>query len=103
MPEREGLSMSFCESSLEFDLYEEMRRKLALVLTSQGRDAVEAERISLYVMQGVREVPRLLNGLAGSSTTDREVLHLLDLVLGHALSLDKARALLLGQGEEPLH
>jgi hypothetical protein len=95
--------MDFCESSLEFDLYEEMRRKLTHVLITQGRDAVEAERIALYVMQGVREVPRLLNALAGRNTTDREVLDLLDLILVHAAAFDKARALLEGAGDEPPH
>lgn len=94
--------MSFCESSLEFDMFEEMRRRLTRVLTVDGRDAVEAERISLYVMQGVRDVPRLLNALAGRNTTDREVMELLDLVLQHAASFDKARSLLLGEGEQPL-
>ncbi len=88
--------MSFCESSLEFDLYEDMRRRLMRLLVEEGRDAVEAERIALYVMQGVREVPRLLNALAGGNASDREVRMLLDLVLGNASSLDKARALMLG-------
>ena len=95
--------MNFCESSLEFDLYEEMRRRLTLVLTTDGRDAVEAERVALYVMQGVREVPRLLNALAGKKTTDREILVLLDLVLDHAHAFDKARALLAGEEQPPLH
>jgi hypothetical protein len=95
--------MSFCESSLEFDLFEDMRRKLTRLLVEEGRDAVEAERIALYVMQGVREVPKLLNALAGSHTADKEVRKLLDLVLDHGASLDKARALLLGEGEQPVH
>ncbi|HWS55755.1 MAG TPA: hypothetical protein VN228_16570 [Pyrinomonadaceae bacterium] len=95
--------MSFCESSLEFDLFEDMRRKLTRLLVGEGLGEVEAERISLYVMQGVREVPKLLNALAGSQTTAREVRQLLDLVLEHGASLDKARALLQGEGEQPVH
>ena len=95
--------MSFCESSLEFDLFEDMRRKLTLVLVEEGRGQVEAERIALYVMQGVREVPKLLNALAGGHTTAREVRQLLDLILEQGASLDKARALLQGEGEQPLH
>jgi hypothetical protein len=73
------------------------------VLAEEGRDEVEAERIALYVMQGVREVPKLLNALAGSQTTAREIRLLLDVVLEHGASLDKARALLRGEGEQPVH
>jgi len=92
--------MSFCESSLEFDLYEDMRRRLMRMLVAEGRGEVEAERIALYVMQGVREVPRLLNALAGGNASDAEVRHLLDLTLDNAASLEKARALILGEGQE---
>ena len=95
--------MSFCESSLEFDMFEDMRRKLTRLLVEEGRDAVEAERIALYVMQGVREVPKLLNALAGSHTTGREVLALLAAVLDKAPTLDKARAVLEGRDERPVH
>ena len=94
--------MSFHESSLEFDLFEDMRRRLMRLLLAEGRDAVEAERIALYVMQGVREVPKLLNALAGGNATDHEIRPLLDLVLDNADSLDKARALLQGD-EQQLH
>ena len=95
--------MSFSESSLEFDLYEDMRRRLMRLLVGEGRDTVEAERIALYVMKGVREVPRLLGALAGGNATDHEIRPLLDLVLDNAAALDKARALMLGDGEQPLH
>ncbi len=95
--------MNFHESSLEFDLFEDMRRKLTHLLVEEGRDEVEAERIALYVMQGVREVPKLLNALAGGHTTAREIRRLLDLVLDQGASLDKARALLEGEGEQPVH
>ena len=94
--------MSFHESSLEFDLFEDMRRKLTRALVGGGRDEIEAERIALYVMQGVREVPKLLNALAGGNATDHEIRPLLDLVLDNADSLDKARALLQGD-EQQLH
>ncbi|HEV3470877.1 MAG TPA: hypothetical protein VG148_16255 [Pyrinomonadaceae bacterium] len=96
--------MSFCESSLEFDLFEDMRRKLTRLLVEEGREEVEAERIALYVMQGVREVPKLLNALAGSHIPAAEIRDLLDLVLYHGSSLDKARALLAGEGhDQPVH
>jgi hypothetical protein len=95
--------MSFSESSLEFDLFEEMRRKLTRVLTTEVRDAVEAQRIAFYVMQGVREVPRLLNALASRNATEEEIRVLLDLVLDNAASFDRARTLLAGEGEQPIH
>ena len=95
--------MSFCESSLEFDLFEDMRRRLMRLLVEEGRDEVEAERIALYVMQGVREVPRLLNALAGGNASDREVRVLLDLVLDNSASLDKARTLMLGAEGQHVH
>ncbi len=96
--------MNFHESSLEFDLFEDMRRKLTRALVGGGREEIEAERIALYVMQGVREVPALLNALASDRTNEAETRRLLELVLEHAASLDRARALLLDRGgDEPLH
>ena len=95
--------MNFQESSMEFDLFEDMRRKLTRALVVAGREEIEAERIALYVMQGVREVPALLNALASDHTTEGEARRLLELVLENAVSLDRARALLIARGDEPLH
>jgi len=95
--------MNFNESSMEFDLYEDMRLKLTRALVGAGRGRIEAERISLYVMQGVREVPALLNALASDRPNDSETRRLLELVLDNAASLDKARALLLARGDEPVN
>ena len=91
--------MSFCESSLEYDLFENMRRRLARVLADERLEEIEAERVALYVMQGVREVPRLLNALASSNTSDSEARDILKLVLDNAASLERARAILLGIDE----
>ncbi len=90
--------MSFCDSSLEFDLFESMRRRLARVLAASGRDELTAERAALYVMQGVREVPGLLNALASGETSEEETLAILDAVLDNAASLERARSLLSGDG-----
>ncbi len=95
--------MNFNESSMEFDLYEDMRLKLTRALVAEGRERIEAERISLYVMQGVREVPALLNALASDHPNDSETRRLLELVLENAASLDKARALMHDDGEQRLH
>jgi hypothetical protein len=91
--------MSFFESSLEYDLFENMRRRLARLLAAEGREEIEAERIALYIMQGVREVPRLLNALASKNTPDAETRDILNLVLDGAASLERARLLLLGIDE----
>ena len=91
--------MSFCESSLEYDLFENMRRRLARLLAAEGREEIEAERIALYVMQGVREVPKLLNALASKNTSDAEARDILNLVLDGAASVERARLLLLGIDE----
>jgi hypothetical protein len=88
-----------CDTSLEFDLYESMRRRLARVLAAEGRDEIGAERIALYVMQGVREVPGLLNALASGSTSDAQTRALLDAVLDNASSLERARLLLAADGD----
>ncbi len=90
--------MDVCDSSLEFDLYESMRRRLARMLAAEGRDEISAERIALYVMQGVREVPGLLNALASGSTADAETRSLLNAVLDNASSLERARLLLAADG-----
>ena len=95
--------MSFCESSLEFDLFEDMRRRLTRLLVEEGREEVEAERIALYVMQGLREVPKLLNALAGSRPSGEETRQLLALVIANASFLDKARELLEGADEGRAH
>ncbi|PYS83288.1 MAG: hypothetical protein DMF67_09575 [Acidobacteria bacterium] len=92
--------MSFWESSLEYDLFESMRRHLARVLAVEGREEIEAERAALYVMQGLREVPKLLNALASSNTPDGETRDILDLVLVNAASLERARTLLLGLDDQ---
>ena len=85
---------SHSDSSLEFDLYESMRLKLARLLSKSVGDEVRAGRVALYVMQGVREVPGLLNALASGETSEAETLALLDSVLSGAATLARARALL---------
>jgi hypothetical protein len=95
--------MSSDESSLEFDMFEDMRRTLASILTEGGRDPIEAERISFYVLQGLREVPKLMHALGKSKKPAAETLALLTEVLENASSLDKARVMLLGPDEKVVH
>ena len=51
------------DTSLEFDMFEDIRRKLVEVFVREGRARLEAEKIALYVVQGVRDVPKLLTVL----------------------------------------
>lgn len=91
------------ESSMEFDMFEEVRLTLRRVLTNEGRDPVEAERIAFYIVQGIRDVPKLLTALAGMSARDSEIRSLLNNVLENAAALTRARAILLGEDETTIH
>lgn len=95
--------MNSDESSLEFDIFEDMRSTLARILAEEGRDPIEAERISLYVMQGLRDVPKLMRALGRSKKPASETLALLIEVLESSTSLDKARAMLLGPEDKVVH
>ena len=89
------------DNSLEFDMFEDMRRRLVEVLVSEGRERLDAEKIALYVVQGLREMPRLLKMLSESRSHPRAaILATLKLVLENASALEKAREMLLGFDEE---
>ncbi|MBV9211123.1 MAG: hypothetical protein JOZ52_10865, partial [Acidobacteria bacterium] len=45
--------------SLEFDRFEDIRRVLADVLVADGHALIEAEKIALYVMEGMRDMAKL--------------------------------------------
>jgi hypothetical protein len=83
------------DNSLEFDMFEDMRRRLVEVLVSEGRERLDAEKIALYVVQGLRETPRLVRMLSESRSHRRaEILAALKLTLENATALDKAREML---------
>ena len=86
------------DTSIEFDMFEEVRRNLVEALVGEGYDTLEAQRIALYVVQGVREVPKLMSALAKGSGphSRRQILDSLHTVLDNALALDKARACFTG-------
>jgi hypothetical protein len=85
------------DTSLEFDMFEDARQRLVHVLVGQGRDRLEAEKIALYVIQGLREMPRLITILSEPrSHSTAKTLQALNRVLDNANALEKARALLLG-------
>ncbi len=83
------------DNSLEFDMFEDMRRRLVEVLVSEGRERLDAEKIALYVVQGLRETPRLVRMLSESRSHPRaEIMATLKLALENATALEKAREML---------
>jgi hypothetical protein len=91
------------DTSLEFDMFEDVRRNLTEVLVREGRELIEAERIALYVVQGVREVPKFLTALVRGNKPDKEMLVALLIVLNNASSLDKAKQIILGLDDKIVH
>ena len=93
------------DTSIEFDMFEEVRRNLVEALAGEGYDTLEAQRIALYVVQGVREVPKLMSALAKGSGphSRRQILDSLHTVLDNALALDKARSMLYGPEDKIVH
>jgi hypothetical protein len=92
------------DTSSEFDMFEDVRRKLTEMLLREGREQLEAERIALYIVQGVREVPKFLARLAETNADERaQVLPLLYLLLDNATALERARRLLLNIDQDPVH
>ena len=88
------------DNSLEFDMFEDVRRRLVEVLVSEGRERLDAEKIALYVIQGMREMPKFVKLLSESRSHPRvEILSTLRLVLENASALEKARIMLLGLDE----
>jgi hypothetical protein len=89
------------DNSLEFDMFEDMRRKLVELLVAEKYERLEAEKIALYVVQGVREVPKLLSALSKIKGDARaEVLETLHAVLENAWALEKAKAMVLEHESE---
>ena len=76
-------------------MFEDIRRKLVEVFVREGRTRLEAEKIALYVIQGMRDVPKLLTILT-EEEADAKILHALYGFLEDATALDKARKILLG-------
>lgn len=88
------------ESSMEFDMLEEVRRRLTRAFEGRGHDPLEAERAALYVVQGLREAHRLIAAITREGKSDEVVLSILDKVLENAPAFVKARAVLAGQDED---
>jgi hypothetical protein len=89
------------DPSLEFDTFEYMRSKLTDVFVEGGHAPLEAAKIALYVVQGVRNVPKLLRVFTvEKSPTRDEIIDALGPVLDEAPALEKAKQLLLHLDDE---
>ncbi|HEX8177355.1 MAG TPA: hypothetical protein VF543_19860 [Pyrinomonadaceae bacterium] len=85
------------DNSLEFDMFEDVRRRLVEFYQSEGRDRLEAEKIALYLVQGIRYTPKLIATIAeAESHTRTEINDCITSVLDNAHALEKARAVVLG-------
>jgi hypothetical protein len=89
------------DPSLEFDLFEVVRLRLAEALTRRDYDQLEAERIALYVVKGVRPVSQFLKVLTGDKAPgDDEIMDALTRTLDEAPALVRATRLLLRAGDD---
>ena len=91
------------DPSLEFDVFEMAKLRLAEVLDSRGYDLIRAERTALYVVEGIRPAAKLLKVLTRvKPPADDEVVEALRSLLDEAPALVKVERLLLGSdsGEE---
>ena len=84
------------DPSLEFDTFEYLRGRLTDALVGGGREPLEAAKIALYVVQGLRNVPKLLRVFSlDKPPAPDELMEALGSVLDEAPALEKARRLLL--------
>jgi hypothetical protein len=89
------------DPSLEFDIFEMARQRLVEVFIGGGHEQLEAEKIALYVIQGLRPVPKLLNVLTRTKAPEQdEILDALGLVLDEIIALVKAKRMLLHLDED---
>ena len=85
------------DTSLEFDMFEDVRRRLVDHYMGEGRPRLEAEKIALYLIQGMRDIPKLIAIIAeADSRAHAEVNKAIDAVLENAPAFERARAILLG-------
>ena len=87
------------DPSLEFDLFEVVRLRLAEALTRRDYDPLEAERIALYVVQVVRPASQFLKVLTREKAPgDDEIMVALTRTLDEAPAFVRATRLLLRAG-----
>jgi hypothetical protein len=83
-------------SSLEFNRFEDVRRALVDALIEEGLEDIKAEKVALYVVEGLRDVSRLITQVAHSDESEsHKILTALRNMLESTKAFDKARAILL--------
>ena len=84
------------DPSLEYDLYEMVRLRLAETLKRRGYDPIEAERAALYMVEVSRPVANFLKVMTRiKPPEDEEIVSAMGKVLDELPALEKARLLLL--------
>lgn len=85
------------DNSLEFDMFEDVRRRLVEFYQSEGHERLEAEKIALYLVQGIRDTPKFIATIAEADSHSRQEINAaITSVLENAIALEKARDMLLG-------
>lgn len=88
------------DPSLEFDMFEVVRTRLVDALKMSGYEQLEAEKIALYTTEGVRGFPAFMKVLTRVESPSREeIIEVLGRILDEAPAVEKAKRLLLHQGE----
>lgn len=89
------------DDSLEFDMFEDVRRKIVEFYQREGRERLDAEKLALYLVQGIRDTPKFIAMIAeAESHSQQEINDCVTSVLDNAIALEKARALLLELDEQ---
>lgn len=95
-PQDKGVIAEITDPSLEFDIFEMARQRLVEVFSGGGHEPLEAEKIALYIIEGLQHVPKLLNVLTRmKAPTREEILDALGPVLDEAIAFEKAKQKLL--------
>lgn len=88
------------DPSLEFDMFEMVRLRLVEALVLAGRGVIDAERAALYVVTAMRPASHLLKTATQFHPPEHgELLDAMSRVLDEAAALEKARQIVLGDGE----
>jgi hypothetical protein len=100
--EKEPTEVSYTptDPSLEYDVFEMVRLRLAGALERRGYGEIEAERIALYLVEVSRPTSHFLRVLTRvKPAEDDEIIGSLGKVLDEHEALEKARLLLLRAGD----
>ena len=101
---KKAIMRALTDPSLEFDVFEMARQRLVEVFITEGHERLEAEKIAVYIVEGLQHVPKLLNVLTRIKLPEHtEILEALGPVLAEAGALDKARRILQHAGVDQEH